>query len=105
MNKTSIVIVVALALVQVVAISVGLKYSQATILFGGLAMIMAPFAIHKTPSVNSAIVMLVILAFFASQPFKRLFQIDVILQELPVTLIYAGVLWLVGMGWKRSWTR
>ena len=80
-----------------------MKYSHAAILFGIGAVALAPIAIHNIQSANGSLGLLVGLAIFASFPLKKLFQIEGIIQEAPVTLIYFGILWAVGFGWKRSW--
>ncbi|GAA6193630.1 hypothetical protein [Phaeobacter sp. NW0010-22] len=103
MNKYSVLIAAIVFLTLLLAVPIGLKYSQASLLFGFVALVLAPIAIHKTPSVNWALGLLMGLAIFASFPFKKLFQLDGFVQEAPVTLAYAGILWLIGMGWKRSW--
>jgi len=43
------------------------------------------------------------LSIFASFPFRQLYQIEGFVREIPIIAIYAGILWLVGRGWKRSW--
>lgn len=102
MNKYFFAIV-AVVSISILLTSLGLKYSHATLLFGLAAAGLAPIAIHKVPNSNIAVGLLMGLAYFASFPFKKLFQLDGFIQEIPVTLIYAGILWTIGAGWKRSW--
>lgn len=87
----------------VVAVPVGLKYSQASLLFGFIAAVSAPIVIHRIPDKNWSIGMLVGLSLFASFPVRKLFQLDGLLQELPVILAYCALLWVIGLGWRRSW--
>ncbi len=103
MNKYGLAVTVVVFGALAVAVAIGLKYSQATLLFGLIAAISAPVVIHKIPNVSSALGMLVGLSFFASFPLKKLFQIDGFINEVPVTLAYAALLWAIGFGWKRSW--
>jgi len=103
MNKYSLGVIIAVFGALIIAVPIGLKYSQATLLFGLIAAISAPVVIHKTPDKNWALGMLMGLSFFASFPLKKLFQIDGFVNEIPVTLAYAAILWVIGFGWKRSW--
>lgn len=103
MNKFGLAVVVAVFGSLFIAVPIGLRYSQATILFGLIAALSAPVVIHKIPSVNWAAGMLMGLSFFASFPLKKLFQIDGFINEVPVTLAYAALLWVIGFGWRRSW--
>lgn len=103
MNKYGLAVTIAVLGTLAIAVSVGLKYSQATLLFGLIAALSAPVAIHKIPSVNWALGMLMGLSIFASFPLKKLFQIDGFINEAPVTLAYVALLWLIGFGWRRSW--
>lgn len=103
MGKSGAVIATVVMVTLVFAVSIGLKYSQASLLFGAVALVLAPVAIHKIPNVNWASGVLIGLAVYASFPFKKLFQIDGFLHESAVTLSYFAVLWIAGMGWKRNW--
>lgn len=105
MDRYSLLILGIVLSVLWLSVLVELKYSHATLLYGMVALVLAPIAIHKVPRVNGALGLLLGLAVFASFPFKELFQLDGLVQEVPVTLAYAGMLWLIGMGWKRSWKK
>jgi len=103
MNKYGMGVAIAVFGAIAIAVPLGLRYSQATLLFGVIAVISAPVVTHKIPNNNWALGMLMGLAFFASFPLKKLFQIDGFINEIPVTLTYAAVFWIIGFGWKRSW--
>lgn len=103
MNKYGLAVIMAVLGALVIAVPIGLKYSQATLLFGLIAALSAPVVIHKIPSVNWALGMLMGLSHFASFPFKKLFQIDGFINEVLVMLAYFALLWLIGFGWRRSW--
>ena len=103
MNKYNLTVIFAVFAALIVAVPIGLKYSQATVLFGLIAAISAPIVIHKTPDTGWALGMLMGLSFFASFPLKKLFQIDGFINEIPVTLAYVAILWIIGFGWRRSW--
>ena len=103
MNKYGLAVTIAVFGALVIAVPIGLKYSQATLLFGLIAALSAPVVIHKIPNVSWAMGMLMGLSIFASFPLKKLFQIDGFINEMPVTLAYAALLWVIGFGWRRSW--
>lgn len=103
MNKYGIGVILAVMVVLTLALALSLKYSQATLLFGFVALVSAPIVIHRIPDKNWSMAMLFVLAIFASFPFRKLYQIDGFIREIPVLVIYVGILWLVGRGWKRSW--
>jgi hypothetical protein len=96
---------VIIAVVGALAVSVpmGLKYSQATVLYGLIAVFSAPVVIHRVSDKNWSLGMLVGLSIFASFPLKKFFKIDGLLEGMAVSLAYAGILWVIGFGWKRSW--
>lgn len=97
-------VVIAVGGSLAVAAPIGLKYSQATMLFGLIAAICAPIVMHKISSKNHSIGMLVGLSIFASMPVKKLFGIDGFLLEVLVTAVYMILLWILGFGWKRRWS-
>ena len=103
MNKYVLGVTIAVFGALVIAVPIGLKYSQATLLFGLIAAVSAPMVIHKISDKNWSLGMLMGLSFFASFPLKKLFQIDGFMNEIPVTLAYVAILWVIGFGWKRSW--
>mgnify|MGYP001801350748 CR=1 FL=1 len=103
MNKYGLAVTIAVFGALAIAVPIGLKYSQATLLFGLIAAVSAPVVIHKIPNASWALGMLMGLSFFASFPLKKLFQIDGFINELPVTLAYVALLWVIGFGWNRSW--
>ncbi|WP_166415971.1 hypothetical protein [Cochlodiniinecator piscidefendens] len=85
-----------------IALSLGLRYSQASLLFGIVALALAPIAMHRISSQNWAIGTICGLGIFASFPMKRLFQLDGPLQEVPVSLLYIAILWVISMPWKKA---
>lgn len=103
MNKYGLAVTIAVFGALSIAVLIGLKYSQATLLFGLIAALSAPVVIHKISNVSWALGMLMGLSIFASFPLKRLFQIDGFINEMPVTLAYVSLLWVIGFGWRRSW--
>ena len=103
MNRIFVVITIVMFASLFMAVQLGLKYSQCSIVFGIIAAVCAPFAIHKVSNTGTVGALLVGLAIYASFPVKKLFRIDGFLQELPLTLLYVGVLWVIGAGWKRAW--
>ena len=102
MNKIFVVIVVVIFTSLFIAVQLELRYSQCSIVFGLIAAVSAPFAIHKINSAGTVSALLVGLAIYGSFPVKKFFQIDGFLQEVPLTLLYFGALWVVGAGWKRT---
>lgn len=103
MNKYGLAVTIAVFGALIIAVPIGLKYSQATLLFGLIAALSAPVVIHKVPDANWASGMLMGLSFFASFPLKKLFQIEGFINEASVMLAYAALLWVIGFGWRRSW--
>lgn len=103
MNKYVFLVLAVVAGALFVAVPTGMKYAHASLLFGALAVVLAPISIHKVPAANVATGLLIGLAIFASFPLKKLFQIDGFVAQVALSLLYAGVLWTVGFGWKRSW--
>jgi hypothetical protein len=103
MNKVFVGVTVVMFASLIVAVQLGLRYSQCSILFGLIAAVSAPFVIHKIDSPGTVSAVLVGLSIYASFPVKKLFQLDGFLQEVPLTFVYAGVLWVVGAGWTRAW--
>ncbi|WP_114286362.1 hypothetical protein [Candidatus Halocynthiibacter alkanivorans] len=103
MNKYSISVLAIAITTLFLAVVIGLKYSQASLIFGIVALALAPIAIHKVSDRGWALGLLAGLAIFASFPAKKLFQIEGFVTETLLTLIYFGTFWVIGMGWKRSW--
>lgn len=103
MNKYFWGVVIAVFGTLFVSVPIGLKYSQAAFLFGAIALVSAPIVIHKIEDTSWSIGMLVGLSFFASFPLKKLYDIEGFFAEMATTVVCAGVLWVVGFGWKRSW--
>ncbi|SFR17363.1 hypothetical protein [Poseidonocella sedimentorum] len=104
MNRIGIIIAAVIVLVPFASVALGLRLYPASLLFGILALMLAPLAIHKVPSPNWSAGLLVGLAFFASFPVKKLEIVGGPVQEVLCTLAYGAVLWLVGLGWKRKWS-
>lgn len=103
MNQFGLLIVCAILAAIVFAVAVGLNYFYAAILFSGVAMALAPVAVHKIPESNVATGLLVGLGVFAAYPIRKLFQLDSLIASMLVTLACVAALWVIGLGWKRSW--
>jgi hypothetical protein len=103
MNKYVLGVIIGVFGALAIAVLIGLKYSHAALLFGLIAAISASVVIHKVSNKNWSLGMLMGLSVFASFPLKKLFQLDGFINEIPVTLAYFAILWVVGFGWKRSW--
>ena len=103
MNKYDLIIPTILLLTLIYATVFGLKYSQVTIVFGFVALLLAPLAIHRVSSVGWASGHLSSLALFASFPFNKLFQLNGTIWGFLVIFAYWVVLWTIGAGWRRSW--
>jgi nitrate reductase gamma subunit len=88
-----------------VSFMAGLKYSQAVLVFGLVSALAAPAVIHEVPNASIATGLFAGLTLFASFPFRKLFKIDGMVEELAVNFAYAAVLWIVGFGWKRIWPK
>ena len=88
----------------VLGFAMSLKLSFLVLLWGFVALVLAYPVLHKIPNKNIAAGLFVGLAFFASFPFKKLMQLDEILPSIVVTLVYVGILYVAGLGWKRSWS-
>ena len=56
---------------MLIGLQVGIKYSQATLVFGFIAAVCAPIVIHKIQSIGGSVSMLVALAYYASFPQKN----------------------------------
>lgn len=103
MNKYFLGVAIAVFGTLAVAVPIGLKYSEATLIFGLVAALSAPVVVHKIPDKNWSLSMLVGLSIFASFPLQKLLNFDGFLYEAPVSLAYLAILWVIGFGWKRSW--
>jgi hypothetical protein len=96
-------VIIAVVVALAASGSIGLKYSEATLLFGLIAAVSAPAVIHKISDKNWSLGMLVGLSIFASFPLKKYLDLDGLPEEMAITLAYGGMLWAIGFGWKRSW--
>ena len=103
MNKYGLAVTIVVFGTLAIAVPIGLRYSQAALLFGLIAALSAPVVIHKISDAGWALGMLMGLSFFASSPLKKLYQIDGFINDIPVTLGYAALLWVIGFGWRRRW--
>lgn len=104
MNNYGLGVALAVFGSMLISVQLGIRFSQASLIFAVIAAICAPIVIHRIQSVPWSAGMLLALAYYASFPLKKLFQLEGFVQEVPVTLIYAGLLWVIGQGWKRSWS-
>ncbi len=82
----------------------GLSFFAATIVFFVVAVGLSPIAVHKIERYNFAFFALCALALFASYPMKNLLGMDDFVLELGVSVIYLGMLWVTGFGWRRKWS-
>ena len=103
MNKYFAIVNVVVFSCLFLALPLGLNYLQAAILFGIVAALLAPIAIHKVPDIHWVTGLLVGLALFASFPLKKLLPLDGYFQEVLLSMAYGAALWVIGAGWKRSW--
>lgn len=103
MNSYGIGIALVVVMTLMLGVALGLRYSQATLLFGFVAACAAPLTVHRIPDYRVSLALLLGLAIFASFPLRMLLQIDGLLQQGGVVLAYFAALWVVGFGWTRSW--
>lgn len=103
MNKSVIIIMAVLLATLFISVALGMRFSYAVLVYGLVAVILAPVAIHKVDNPNLAIGLILGLAAFASFPARRLYQLDGLLWPALLMVAYAVVLFIVGFGWKRSW--
>jgi hypothetical protein len=96
-------VIIAVAGATAVSVPIGLKYSEATLLFGLIAALSAPVVIHRVSDKGWSLGLLVGLSIFASFPLKKLLKLDGFLEEMAVSIAYVGILWVIGFGWRRSW--
>jgi hypothetical protein len=87
MNKYFWGVMIAVFGALAVAVLIGLKYSQAVLFFGLIAVLSAPIVIHKISNKNWSLSMLVGLSLFASFPLKKLYQIDGFVGGISVSLM------------------
>lgn len=102
--KYAIGIGVIVGIILVASVQLGLQYSQAAILFAGVAGMCAPIVVKRIENPNLAIFMLVGLGLFASFPLKQLFQLEGLMLGILVTAPYVAALWVIGAGWRRRWS-
>ncbi|MDW3224130.1 MAG: hypothetical protein R8G34_14790 [Paracoccaceae bacterium] len=95
--------VLTVALSLVLALTFSLRYSQATLFFGALALLLAYPVMHRIPQLNLTMGLFAGLVVVASFPFRKFFQLDDFLPSTIVMCVYAGILFVAGLGWKRSW--
>jgi hypothetical protein len=81
-NKYALGVVFVVFGTLTVSFMVGLKYSQAVLVFGLVSVLSALVVIHKVPNASIATGLFVGLTLFASSPFRKLFQIDGMVEEL-----------------------
>jgi hypothetical protein len=96
-------VIIAVVGATAVSVPIGLKYSEATLLYGLIAAFSAPVVIHRVSDKGWSLGMFVGLTIFASFPLKKLLKLDGDLEKLALSFAYAGILWVIGFGWKRSW--
>lgn len=103
MDKYFVLVTAVVFGVLTIAVAGGLRYSQTALLFGLIAIALAPIAIHKVSSPSTAIGLMTGLSLFASFPVKKLYGLAEFPQGMLLSAAYLGSLWTIGAGWKRSW--
>lgn len=103
MNSYAIGIVAVVFCALFVAGTAALDYGRAAVLFGLVAALAAPVAVHKVTDRNWSVGLLLGLASFASFPINNLYGLTSFFYAVPVILVYAAALWSIGLGWTRSW--
>lgn len=103
MDKYAIIVLGVVMAALLVSVGIGMRYSVAVLVFGAIAVVLAPIALLKIEKTNVATGMLVGLAVFASFPARKLYQLDGFIDAALLTIAYAVVLFIVGFGWKRKW--
>ena len=103
MNNYMVGVFLAMFIAVALTLMIPLKYSEATLLFGLVAAACSPLVLHKVPNSHWSLSGFIALAFFASYPFRQLFQIESLIYSVLVISIYFTVLWVIGVGWKRRW--
>lgn len=96
--------IIAIGLSVALAFQIPLLFSQAAALFGAVALGFAYPTIQFASSTNIAAVFIAVLAIYASWPLKQLLPYEGLLADVGLSLLYAGVIFLAGAGWKRRWT-
>ena len=103
-HKYAIGIAVIVGIVLVATVQVGLGAFHAALLFAGVAAMCAPIVVKRIENATLATFYLVGLGLFASFPVKQIYQLDGLMLNILVTAPYVGALFLIGGGWKRSWS-
>jgi hypothetical protein len=86
------------------AVWLGLLYSQASLVFLIIALALARTAALRPSRDWVALGLMMGLAYFASFPLKKLFDpIMTPLWDIALTVIYFGIVYLAGFGWRRGW--
>ena len=97
-------VVLAIALLTVLAsIQISLPQIYALPVFGMVAVVLSPLAVHKIPSAPNAALALIVLGIMGSIPLRSLLQLDYLPMGVLVILAYSAVLWVTGFGWRRTW--
>ncbi len=102
-NFPVIMVLIGVLAATMIAISVPLDYAQSAPLFSLVAFASARVVLHKIADKAMAVGFLVGLSIFGSVPLLRLFEIDGFIGETLMTLTYTALLFVIGLGWKRSW--
>lgn len=105
MNKFLIAIGVVLVLTFAFTETSGLEPMQLSIVFGVVAALLAPVAVHKIPNPSWSLGALVGMAFFVGHPLKSALGVQGYGQEMALNVACFAALWVIGFGWKRSWSR
>lgn len=96
-------ILAALVVIYAGSVTLNLSYFAASVLWPLIAAALAPLAVHRIGSPNVAAGLLMGLAFFASFPVKRYLRLDGVILEGFATILFAVLLFVVALGWKRDW--
>ena len=92
----------ALFVSYVGSVTLNLSYSAASVLWPLITAALAPSAVHRVESPNVAGGLLMGLAFFASFPVKRYLKLDGFVLEGLTTILFAVLLFVIALGWKRD---
>ena len=96
-------VILAMVAAVIAAVVTGLSYAIATVLFGVIGLVGAPIVIHKLEKPAAAGIGLIILAGFSSFPAKKLLTASGSIEDLAITVGYAALFWVAGLGWTRDW--
>ena len=103
-GKGLLIVLGTIFAVMIVSFAIPLRYSQAVLVFGLVALALSAFVLPRFENANWALAALAGLTFFASFPFKKLFQLDGFGAETTVSAVYGIILFIVARGWRWRFT-